>query len=117
MISNRIELSKSKIKKEVINRISETTDTNLRFLSRIGEPNKDPFAFFNELQIDIKDAVNFIRSLTIEDYQYTQYDVKNKYQYMHIFYKQISTKIAYIKIGFNSDKTIVISFHEKMFEN
>ena len=116
MISNRIALSKSKIK-EVILKIEETADTNFRFLNRSAALDKDPFYFFQELGIDIKDAVAIIKSLTIEDYQYTQYATKNKYEYMHIFHKQIFNKIAYIKIAFKSDKTIVISFHEKMFEN
>ena len=116
MVSNRITLSKSKIR-EVIEKIKGTADNDFRFLYRIEEPNKDPYSFFQELEINYKDAVNIIKSLTIEDYKYAQYDIKNKFEYMYIFYKQISSKIAYIKIGFKSDKTVVISFHEKMFEN
>ena len=35
---------------------------------------------------------------------------------MYVFNKEINSKIAYIKIGFVEEKTIIISFHEKMFD-
>ena len=107
MVSTRITMSKS----DINNLISQIKNT------RKEEPEKNPYYFFQIVGIDFDDAVNIIKDLTYNEYKYTQYDVKYKFSYMHIFHKQIFNKIAYIKIGFKSDKTVVISFHEKMFEN
>lgn len=115
MVSTRIIYTKSQIKK-VLADIYKTKKEDFRFLTRREDFAKDPFCFFNQVGIDYDDAINIIKSLTVEDYKYTQYDMYGKYEYMYIFHKQVLNLIAYIKIGFKSDKTVVISFHEKMFE-
>ena len=114
MVCTRINLKKSEIKK-IISDIKDTS--NIIFMRRMNEPEKDPYSFFLELGIDYKDALNIIKCLTHNDYQYSLFDMNNKFNYLHIFYKEISDKIAYIKLGFKKDKTVVISFHEKIYEN
>ncbi len=95
----------------VIKKIREYSE--IRFLKRINEPEKDPFRFMQELNIDASDAEKIIRDLTEKEYKYTQLDSKNKFTYMYVFRKIIEGKEAYIKIGFKDDKkTIVISFHK-----
>ena len=112
MVSNRINLSKAEIK-ELINKICNSD--RIIFIDRNEDSGKKPALFFAEVGIDYTDAIEIIKNLSYDNYQYTQLDQKNKFVCMHIFYKNISNKIAYIKIGFKSDKTVVISFHEKKY--
>ena len=113
MISNRINLSKADIK-ELINKISTSKD--IKVLDRAEETGKKPSLFFVEIGIDFTDAINVVKNLSYKDYQYTQLDFTTKFQRMHIFYKDINDKTEYIKIGFLNEKTIVISFHEKIYD-
>lgn len=112
-MSNRINLSKAEIK-EVIDKISNSD--KIIFVDRKEDSGKKPALFFAEIGIDFTDAIKIVKNLSYDNYQYTQLDQKNKFVYMHIFYKEISNKIAYIKIGFKVDKTVVISFHEKKYD-
>lgn len=112
MVFNRIILNKTQ-QKELILKLRNTE--NICFISRDDSTGKNPYSFFLELGIDYSDAVNIVKNLSLTEYQYTQLDSKNKYTYMYVFNKIINGRTAYIKIGFKSDKTIVISFHEKMF--
>ena len=82
----------------VIKKIREYSE--IRFLKRINEPEKDPFRFMQELNIDVSDAEKIIRNLNEKEYKYTQLDSKNKFTYMYVFRKIIEGKEAYIKIGF-----------------
>ena len=114
MVSTRINIKKSEVKKMLID-IKESS--NIIFVRRNNEPQKDPYSFFLEIGIDYEDAINIINNLTINEYKYSLYDMNGKYNYLHVFYKDYNDKTIYIKIGFKSDKTVVISFHEKKFEN
>ncbi len=116
MVSTRINLKKHEIK-EIISKIKKTEKHNFKFISRKEETDKNPYSFFLELNINYNDALEVIKSLTLSDYKYSLFDINSKYGYLHVFYKEILKKTAYIKIGFKNDKTVVISFHEKKYEN
>ena len=82
------------------------------FTNALGDPSLDIL----EIGIDYSDAQDIIKNLKVENYQYTQYSTKSNFGYMHIFFKEIKNKNAYIKIAFKNDKTIVISFHERIYD-
>lgn len=105
-MQNRIIINKKEIQ-EVINKIRDSK--NIIFIPRNDESGKNPFSFFSE--------INIIKGLSYRDYQYTLLDSKNKFTFMYVFNKSIRNVKSYIKIGFKSDKTVVISFHKKMFED
>lgn len=113
-MQNRIIINKKEIQ-EVINKIRDSK--NIIFIPRNDESGKNPFSFFSEIGIDFTDAINIIKGLSYKDYQYTLLDSKNKFTFMYVFNKSIRNVKSYIKIGFKSDKTVVISFHKKMFED
>ena len=116
LVSTRINLKKHEIK-EIILKIQKTEKSNFIFISRKEETDKNPYSFFLELNINYNDALEVIKSLTLSDYKYSLFDINCKYGYLHVFYKVKLEKTAYIKIGFKNEKTVVISFLEKKYEN
>lgn len=115
MISNRINITKAQ-RKELIEKLHNASNNKIFFIRRDEMTGKDPYTFFAEVGIDYSDAIKIIKNLSFEEYQYALLDSKNQYTEMFVFNKKINDKIAYIKIGFRSDKTVVISFHEKMYD-
>ena len=114
MISNKINHNKAYIEKKLEQ--LHNAENNIIIKDRDEETGKKPENFFLEVGIDYSDAISIIKNLSYEDYQYTQLDKIKSYVFMYVFNKNVNCKIAYIKIGFVKDKTIVISFHEKMYD-
>ena len=115
MIPNKVNLTKAEIK-ELIKILNNVNNNQIFLINRKEETGKNPYVFFLEVGINVTDAYEIIKKLSLNDYQYSQLDGQNNFLYMHVFFKNINGKTAYIKIGFKNDKTVVISFHEKKFD-
>ena len=87
MISDKIKLTNSEIK-EIISKIQNSD--KIMFIDRKEETGKRPMSFFLEEGIEYKDAIEIIKKLNFNDYQYTQLDKTMKYIYMHIFFQKYS---------------------------
>ena len=115
MVSDKINHNKAHMEK-VLEKLHNAKRDEIVIKDRDDETGKKPETFFLEVGIDYSEAINIIKNLSYEDYQYTQLDRMKSYVFMYVFNKDVNSKIAYIKIGFVKEKTIVISFHQKMYE-
>ena len=117
-MDNKINLPKSEIK-NILSIIKTKNKKFFRFYSRDIDTLKDPKVYMVELGIDYDDAIEYIKSLTIDDYVECILDKKHNYKYLYVLKKIINNNLIYIKIGFLYDiktgNVDVVSFHKDMW--
>ncbi len=101
---------------KVLGIIKKKDNKDFIFLKRPLDKEKDPHNFMNKLGINVDDAIEIIKNLSIEDFKEIIPDTKNDYMFLYVFNTMIKTSRGYIKIGFRyndlTGKVFVVSFHE-----